>query len=220
MGDRSASEARVAPIPAACRRALVTAAWAQGPLLALLLSVGSGPGLALVASSSLFALLVGRRLRRESSFALGLTLAMLALGNVGMLAGWAIDAGFRPLVLDPGCLAAAAQGMGWTQGGMLLACLPALVWVRPDRRYLAAAPGGPSRWVGHMLLCPLGMWVGMLAGAVLWSRVPVAELTARVLGGFLAMSGGMALGMLATCHAFDGLATRLLAAPAQGSSRR
>lgn len=217
MNPEVTGRATIATIPPAGRCLLAAATWAQGPLLAYLLAAPWPGWVALGSLSAVLAALVLRWFGRASAFAGGLTIAMLALGNVGMLVGWMADFGFGPLVREGVCLCgcwSSALGRGlvsgpsWMQGGMLMASAPALVVVRPARSYLDAVPGRRRDWITHLALCPLGMWTGMLGAAALLAAVPVVNPVANLVATFLAMSGGMAAGMLLTCRALDRLATR------------
>lgn len=209
--------AAVAPIPRSARMALVLAAALQGPLLAYLLAATWPGWLALTAVSTLAAAFVGRRLDAPRSYASSCTVAMLALGNVGMLVGWMADFGFGPLIRADVCLcgcwgSALGQGLiagpSWMQAGMLIACVPSLCWIRPTPAFLDAATKRRWHWAAHVVLSPVGMLLGMLAAAGAFAAVPVQSPALHLIATFLLMSAGMALGMGSVCYGLDWLEAR------------
>ncbi|MEZ4216545.1 MAG: hypothetical protein R3E88_08710 [Myxococcota bacterium] len=207
----------VAGLSPSFRGVAVGATWVQGPLLAYLVAADAPLAVALVAAATLAAGLVARALAAPGGYAGLCTVAMLALGNLGMLLGWMADFGFGPLVREGLCLCGCADsvvgrglvaGARWMHAGMLAACIPALVAVRPARAHLEASPSARARWAAHVALCPVGMLAGMLGAAGLLASAPVADPALRVVASFAAMGVGMAAGMLATCRALDALELR------------
>jgi hypothetical protein len=123
-----------------------------------------------------------------------MTLAMLGPGNLGMILGWWIDAGFQPLLtaFGGGCCHANVDplrhvlAMPWMYVGMLLFGLPPM---------LRDLPATASKWAhaGYALLASLGMVLGMSYGTALAHTLSGGRGTI----GFLAVLTGMSLGMLA-----------------------
>jgi heavy metal translocating P-type ATPase len=122
--------------------------------------------------------------------------AMLAVGNLGMLAGWFADAGFMRAM--PSCCAMdggmSLPLLNWMNGGMVLASLPLLfvISVQPAR---AAREFLNRKWI-HALFCIGGMVLGMLLSMRILA-ISGAE------GGFFlsysAMTLGMFIGMILCC---------------------
>lgn len=122
-----------------------------------------------------------------------MTLAMLGPGNLGMLLGWWVDAGFGPVMREGVCLCCQShhyfelgQGVPWMHVGMLAAGLPAMWGSLPRWR----------GWLGRVpaaVLASVGMLVGMNWGGdvVLQWAGPGHPLQ------FLAAWSGMSVGMLA-----------------------
>ncbi len=131
-----------------------------------------------------------------------MTLAMLGPGNLGMLLGWWVDAGFGPVMREGVCLCCQShhyfelgQGVPWMHVGMLAAGLPAMWGSLPRWR----------GWLGRVpaaLLASVGMLVGMNWGGdvVLGWAGPGHPLQ------FLAAWSGMSAGMLAGMGLGCGLA--------------
>jgi heavy metal translocating P-type ATPase len=122
-----------------------------------------------------------------------MTLAMLGPGNLGMLVGWWVDAGFGPVMREGVCLCCQShhyfelgKGVPWMHVGMLAAGLPAMWGYLPRwRGWLGRGPGA--------VLASVGMLVGMNWGGdvVLGWAGPGHPLQ------FVAAWVGMSVGMLA-----------------------
>jgi hypothetical protein len=123
-----------------------------------------------------------------------MTFAMLALGNWGMLLGWWMDAGFRPVMQTGVCLCCNAHAyfalngwhVPWMYVGMVAFGVPPMLWSPPSRLNRL------SRWIIG-LLATAGMILGMSFGASIalkWAG-PLHPQQ------FLIALGGMTLGMLA-----------------------
>ena len=119
--------------------------------------------------------------------------AMIGPGNLGMLLGWWVDAGFGPVMRDGVCLCCRSHdyfsmsgGVPWMSVGMLLGGLP------PMWRATAALPGILPR-PALLGLSAMGMIVGMGWGGDLalgWAGPGHPQQ-------FLVACAGMTLGMLA-----------------------
>lgn len=191
---------------------------AQGPLLAWLGTVGSTWGMVLTVASVLVGAVVAFHFHtwRTVPWAT-MIIAMLALGNGGMLLGWAADAGWGPVIRDGVCLCGCPRsplgfgllGFGGMHSGMLLASLPAL-WI--PSRDVPTWTGSLSRFVGHGLLCFLGMLIGMELAAGLMGFLPIVEPRFQFFLTWAAMLLGMLLGMIVACQCYRRL-TRTGAAP-------
>lgn len=182
---------------------------AQGPLLGWMSAAGQAGGTALVVAGVLVGALVAFRFEAWRRIpALTFLLGMLVLGQVGMLVGWAADAGFGPVVKDGVCLCGCprspfgwgAVSLGWMQGGMLLASLPALFV--PSAAVPGWIKGQRGRFVVHGILCLAGMFVGMELAALALVGLPVVEARLHFAVTASAMAGGMLLGMLGACRAY------------------
>ncbi|MCW5558419.1 MAG: cation-translocating P-type ATPase, partial [Verrucomicrobiae bacterium] len=132
---------------------------------------------------------------------LRMTGAMLGPGNLGMLLGWWMDAGFGPVMRDGVCLCCQshhyftlAGGVPWMDVGMLLAGLPAM------RPAMGILPGRLPRW-GLLALSAAGMVLGMSWGADLILHWAGPGHPHQFLIAFAGMTGGMLIGMFFACAA-------------------
>jgi magnesium-transporting ATPase (P-type) len=128
--------------------------------------------------------------------------AMLAVGNLGMLLGWWADAGWAPAIREGVCLcgcqkshfgAGLTHGFAWMHLGMLAFSLPPIWW---EQRLMIRASGrGDWRWLACLAFMMLGMYAG--AGAVIgwFPGQPQAQLLASYVG----MTIGMTAAMLVVC---------------------
>ncbi|HAB15937.1 MAG TPA: cation-translocating P-type ATPase [Verrucomicrobiota bacterium] len=154
--------------------------------------------------------LVSRRLvnPRRSTWApaLAMTLAMLGPGNLGMLLGWWVEAGFGPVMRNGVCLCcqshhyfALTGKIPWMYLGMLAGGLPLMIvgWKQLPRR-LGLLP--------LALLAAVGMVFGMAWGGdgMLGLLGPLHP--HQFLGAFGGMTVGMLAGMIFTCGAGEALA--------------
>ncbi|MDD5260831.1 MAG: heavy metal translocating P-type ATPase [Methylacidiphilales bacterium] len=134
---------------------------------------------------------------------------MLAVGNLGMLAGWYADSGFVPVVRDGFCSSCcagphAAFGLSlhwnWMQTGMVLASIPLLFGIdvspRRVRRKFFNHP-----WL-HAVFCLGGMLVGMQASGIVMNWVAVADPVRHYLLMLASMTAGMFIGMILFCQAY------------------
>jgi heavy metal translocating P-type ATPase len=128
--------------------------------------------------------------------------AMLAVGNLGMLLGWWADAGWAPAIRDGVCLcgcqkshfgAGLAGGLAWMHLGMLAFSLPPIWW---EQRVRIGVEGrGDWRWLACLAFMVLGMQAG--AGAVIgWFP---AQPQAQLLASYAGMTIGMTAAMLVVC---------------------
>lgn len=138
-----------------------------------------------------------------------MTLAMVGPGNLGMLIGWWIDAGWGPVMRDGVCLCCQSHHyfqlgfhVPWMHLGMLAGGLP-FMW--RDSAYL----GSLRARIAAAAAIAIAMLLGMSFGA---------DLILQALGPghphqFLAAFGGMTLGMLLAmglaCMAIQSLSTAL-----------
>jgi heavy metal translocating P-type ATPase len=136
------------------------------------------------------------------SLSLQMTISMLALGNLGMLTGWWVDAGFGPVVADGLCLCGCPDstlGAGilqWLNGmhmGMLAFGFPAMLLVGDPRLVPARAR------LPHALGMTAGMMAGMHGSAWVLSLLPLLDPHLHMFLTFAAMMLGMLLGMFAAC---------------------
>lgn len=132
---------------------------------------------------------------------LRMTGAMLGPGNLGMLIGWWMDAGFGPVMRDGVCLCCQshhyftlADGIPWMDVGMLLAGLPAM------KPAVGLLPGRLPRW-GLLALSGVGMVLGMSWGADLALHWAGPGHPHQFLTAFAGMTGGMLIGMFFACAA-------------------
>lgn len=181
----------------------------QGPLLGWMGSVGFGVGLGLVVISVLLGALAAYHFESWKGIpTVTFLLGMVALGNVGMLAGWVVEAGFGPVVREGICLCGCPKSpMGWglvgfgpMQAGMLLASLPALLI--PSAGVPAWCKGSQGRFWLHGLLCLLGMIVGMELVGVVLAGLPMLPPRIHFAVTAGAMMVGMVLGMVVACRVF------------------
>ncbi len=134
---------------------------------------------------------------------------MLAVGNLGMLAGWYMDFGFGPVVrngLCSSCCAGAHVAFGlslhwnWMQTGMVLASIPLLFGIdvspRRVRRKIFNHP-----WV-HAAFCLGGMLVGMQASGLVMNWIAVADPVRHYLLMLGSMTAGMFIGMILFCQVY------------------
>ncbi|MEM9444573.1 MAG: cation-translocating P-type ATPase [Verrucomicrobiota bacterium] len=140
---------------------------------------------------------------------LGLYLGMLSLGNLGMLLGWVVDSGFGPVIQDGLCLCGCTKTEGvasflfqpsWMQGLMVLLSFPVLV-ITDSQVRIEQGVKESSPW-GHLLICCLGMLVGMFFPMVLMSLTNIANHQMYFILTYLAMSSGMLLGMFVFCRSY------------------
>jgi hypothetical protein len=135
-----------------------------------------------------------------------MTLAMLGPGNVGMLLGWWMDAGFGPVMKEGVCLCCSARhyfgssgGIPWMYVGMLVFGVPTM-WP-----FLGGLTGRLGR-NARAGLAALGMVFGMGWGAeaVLgWAGPGHPQ---QFLLAFFGMSAGMILGMFLGCALGEAIA--------------
>ncbi len=125
----------------------------------------------------------------------GLLALMLAVGNLGMLIGWWVDAGLGPVIREDVCLCGCPgstfgwgllTGVLWMDMGMMIGAIGVL--------------GFSSGTMGridlpNLLVCLLGMLAGMKLGALVVALVPVADPRAQFLLTFVAMVVAMMIGM-------------------------
>jgi len=128
---------------------------------------------------------------------------MLALGNLGMLFGWFMDAGFGPVVrgAEPlcGCGSALLQPT-WMQAGMILASLPLLFGIQVAPA-VVLRPGWNRSWL-HALVCLTGMLAGMQAAMAVTELFQGGDRQRYFLALYGAMTCGMFLGMIVFCNAY------------------
>ncbi len=133
-------------------------------------------------------------------------LAMLGVGNLLMLAGWWVDAGFAPVMRDGVCLCCSSHHyfrMGaripWMHIGMLAGGLPAM--------WIAARSGARGSRIGWTLAsAAIGMVLGMGFGAecvLRWAGPGHPHQFVLALAG---MSAGMTAGMYFACALGEALA--------------
>lgn len=186
----AAASARTSPAPSAGALLIAAALLAQGAGLAWL----AGDAAALVA---FVPLAVGGALARDRRARwprLDVLVVTVAFGGVGMLAGAALDGSSRA-----GAHAAHGAGTGAGAWGaatalMLLACVPACLWMCAPLHRGGRAEHGAL----HLLLA-----VGMVAGMAVGARV-LGPTLAGVMGPAAGMYAAMMLGMAAgtaTCLA-------------------
>jgi hypothetical protein len=146
------------------------------------------------------------------------TVAMLALGNVGMLLGWMADFGWAPVVRDGVCLcgcpdsslgAGLINQLSAMHGGMLVASIPALFLVQPDVRQRRGLAGHWGTWTFHGFFSMAWMVVGMGLAAWWVKDVNIVEPHQHAVFSFAVMTSGMAAAMLMSCGAFTYLLEKL-----------
>ncbi|MCI0747172.1 MAG: cation-translocating P-type ATPase [Verrucomicrobia subdivision 3 bacterium] len=168
----------------------------QGPFVAWLGHLSFSAGAATVIGFAFGGIALVRLHTRNSNLQslAAMTVAMLALGNWGMLLGWWMDAGFRPVMQTGVCLCCNAHAyfalngwhVPWMYVGMVAFGVPPMLWSPPSRLNRL------SRWIIG-LLATVGMILGMSFGASIalkWAG-PLHPQQ------FLIALGGMTLGMLA-----------------------
>lgn len=199
-----------APVPLPIRLLLGILVALHGPLIAYLANLSAGTALLLTLATSLLAVAVVRLfLRVGRGLTVLLVTSMGILGSAGMLVGWTADWGFLPVIRDGICLCGCPNsplGRGlvsldnWMVGGMVLASLPAGLFVHPVGFQLTRRDKLSLLWLAHAPLCFAGMILGMWLGAWAIADIPVVDpqLSFALTG--TAMNAGMILGMLASCQ--------------------
>ncbi len=130
-----------------------------------------------------------------------MSVAMLAVGNWGMILGWWVEAGFAPVVgqhLMLGCCAhgsasSAQPAIPWMYIGMVLFSLPFMV-SRPERgqTWLMPVIGG--------ILSTVGMVAGMAYGTSIGLALAGTARVSRFLWALGSMIAGMLIGMAIGCE--------------------
>lgn len=130
-----------------------------------------------------------------------MNVAMLAVGNWGMILGWWVEAGFVPVVgqhLMLGCCARTLAGnahttIPWMYIGMVLFSLPFMV-SRPERgqTWLMPVVGG--------ILSTVGMVAGMAYGTSIGLALAGTTTVSRFLWALGSMIVGMLVGMAIGCE--------------------
>ncbi len=193
----------VAPARAAAIHAVALAA--QAPLVALLAGASFATSAVATFVAALTSIGIAKIWRRWDAIphAVDMAYGMLTLGGLGMLAGWSIDLGFRPLAdvsSACGCGLAASNNawLGVTLGapgmwvGMLLLGNAAMIGL--GRRRIRIAP---AEW----LRANLGMVVGMAIGGWCASRLEIDDTRVLTLAHVVLMQAGMTIGMILFEHA-------------------
>jgi len=201
--ERRAQKRTAAPWVPWLAGAVGLALLGQGLLLGHLGALGSWGQVALSGVFALFAVLAWN-LRGHwavqpyrASF-----IAMVAVGNLGMVLGWWADAGWAPAIRDGVCLCGCQKshfgaglfgGLGWMHLGMLAFSLPLVWWEQRVR----VRGGGRGDW--RWLACLALMWLGMQAGA--WAAIGwlPGQPRLQLLASYGAMTAGMAAAMLVVC---------------------
>ncbi len=165
----------------------------QGVLSVLLLAPLREPlAAALTVGGAVFlggVLAVGWQRRPTLSHTADMAFGMLTVGNLGMLAGWWIDAGFAPLACADCCSCADPLGKPGMWVGMLVAANAAMLWLghrRPAGDHAVAMFTGGN----------VGMLVGMAAGGRGAAALGVEAVAPAALLAFAGMTLGMVGGML------------------------
>ena len=140
---------------------------------------------------------------------LWMTAGMLGPGNLAMLLGWWVDAGFGPVMRDGVCLCCQSHHyfslsgrIPWMYLGMLLGGLPAMA------TGLTALPGRLGRWP-LLALAAAGMILGMGWGADLVLHWAGPGHPRQFLFAFAGMTAGMLTGMFFACAAGEAMAAGL-----------
>lgn len=180
----------------------------QGPILAALAGLGWAGATAMTVGFATAGWGSARIWRGRSGLTGGLDLAygMATLGNLGMLAGWWLDAGFRTAAESGGCGCGAFDLSAFAgRPGMWLGMLGLgnLAMARLGRSGGAAACSTLG-WVG----CNLGMVAGMAIGGRIAAALPFAAGPIATIGSAALMAIGMTIAMAAG-HGF----ARLTAVP-------
>lgn len=128
--------------------------------------------------------------------------AMLAVGNLGMLLGWWADAGWAPAIREGVCLCGCQEshfgaglwgGWAWMHVGMLAFSLPPVWW---EQRVRLRQGGRPDwRW----LACLAFMFLGMQAGAWAVMGMFPGQPQWQLLASYAGMTVGMTVAMLVVC---------------------
>lgn len=188
---------------------LAVALAAQGPLLAWLAQVSWRHSVLLCAGFALVAVW-GYLLciRSSATYTLRACFGMLAVGNLAMITGWWADAGFGAIVRDGICLCGCEKtimGKGLLANfnfmhlGMIAGGIPGMAY---GNSLLPESSARGFRHLTHLLTCVAGMYVGMMAGAAVMAQFPVGNPHYYIVASFMAMTGGMLLGMLLVCAAW------------------
>jgi hypothetical protein len=121
-------------------------------------------------------------------------LAMVTLGNLGMLIGWLTDVSFLPLVRDSVCLCGCPKSplgwgilshLNWMQLGMLIGGIFAIKLIDFNLK----------NWA-HTLGCSILMLVGMMIGATAIAWVPINHPQIHFFITITVMTLAMILGMI------------------------
>jgi heavy metal translocating P-type ATPase len=168
----------------------------QGLILVSLLGLSDYRGILLPLCFAFIGSLLGLLWKKWPAIPhdLDMSFGMLTLGNLGMVAGWWLDAGFSPLRQgECDCAEALLQGMikpGMWLGMYLLANL-AMIWFlrRPHSPTVSMFVGGN-----------VGMGIGMALGGWLASLYPAGSIPQAGFLSYLGMTIGMIAGMLWGSH--------------------
>lgn len=174
------------------------AVWLQGFVAAALLGLSGWSALGLAGAAGGVGVLTAWGWRRWAGIPhwLDMNYGMLTLGNLGMLMGWWMDAGWRPLTsgyceCGAGGLAGLTAQPGMWLGMLVGANLAMLGCMRkpcPDVPFAKLAMYGGGN---------VGMILGMFAGGWLAGLVPLSPLWLAFTVNFVGMSVGMVTGMIA-----------------------
>ena len=171
---------------------------AQGPILAALAG-WSGTGLVLLSTLSVgLGLIVARCWKRGgSSHRLDVLLGMATLGNLGMLLGWWADLGFGAVRVDHPCCRISNLGLIPAHPGMWLGML-----LFGNLAMAFASDEGRRPSAVHLILCNLGMALGMLLGGEWAGGLGLSTPSAVAISDALGMALGMLAGMWGVHWAF------------------
>ncbi|MDZ4741849.1 MAG: cation-translocating P-type ATPase [Verrucomicrobiota bacterium] len=144
-------------------------------------------------------------IRPGATYTLRACYGMLALGNLAMIAGWWADAGFGAIVRDGICLCACEKsilGKGLLSHinlmhiGMIAGGIPGMAY---GNSILPKAYESVFIKYAHLLTCLVGMYIGMMLGALVMAQFKVGDPHLYVVCSFFAMTIGMLLGMILVC---------------------
>jgi len=182
-------------------KAILLASWmAQGALLIPIAGLRLSDAILVMMVFTAIAWFIAKKYRSLPAW-FDMTLAMIAVGGLGMNLGWWGDLGFNSSAIGSACCSTASGVLGapWMYVGMILLGTPAMYVLRRTPVEFAW-----REWccVGPLMLgvpaMVLGMWLGSMGAHALGVNQSAA--TATLLD-WLFMTAGMAVGMLVP-HAF------------------
>ncbi|MDZ4816179.1 MAG: heavy metal translocating P-type ATPase [Verrucomicrobiota bacterium] len=172
----------------------------QGPLLVYLGVFQGGKAIALVGGFLIAGWALGVYWKKgQHGLVHRLFMLMISFGHLAMFVGWWFDTGFKPAIQKGICLcsctiAHGGSNLGWMHIMMLGVSAPVMVLLAPKQ---GAEKSSLLQRHGHVVLCCVGMLLGMQGSSFVMSQFTPASANVHFLLTSLAMVLGMTLGMVA-----------------------